>query len=53
MRMQTKSSFSKCKTAHSVGMVISQETLHGQDIFFKGQLRNKKEMIEKEVTIRN
>ena len=27
MRMQTELSFSKCKTAHSVGMVISQETL--------------------------
>ena len=27
MRMQTEFSFSRCKTAHSVGMVISQETL--------------------------
>ena len=50
MRMQTKLSFSKCKTAHSVGKVISQETLHGQDIFCNGQLMNKKETIEKEVT---
>ena len=26
MRIQTEFSFSKCKTAHLVGMVISQET---------------------------
>ena len=39
MRMQAEFSFSKCKTAHSVGMVISQETLTWSRYFLQGTVK--------------
>ena len=39
MRMQTEFSFSNCKTAHSVGMVISQETLTWPIYFLQGTVK--------------
>ena len=37
--MQTEISFSKCKTAHSVGMVISLETLTWSSYFLQGTVK--------------
>ena len=39
MRMQTEFSFFKCKTTHSVGMVISQETLTWSRYFLQGTVK--------------
>ena len=39
MSMQTEILFSKCKTAHSVGMVISQVTLTWSRYFLKGTVK--------------
>ena len=39
MRMQTEFSFSKCKTAHSVGMVISLETWTWSRYFLQGTVK--------------
>ena len=39
MSMQTEFLFSKCKTAHSVGMVISQETLTWSKYFLQGTVK--------------
>ena len=39
MKMQTEFSFSKCKTAHLVGMVISQETLTWSRYFLQGTVK--------------
>ena len=39
MRMQAEFSFSKCKTALSVGMVISQETLTWSRYFLQGAVK--------------
>ena len=39
MRMQIEFFFSKCKTAHSVGMVISQETLTWSRSFLQGTVK--------------
>ena len=39
MRMQAEFCFSKCKTAHSVGMVISQETLTWSRYFLQGTVK--------------
>ena len=41
MRIQTEFSFSKCKTAHLVGMVISQETLTWSRYFLQGTVKEK------------
>ena len=40
--MQTEFSFSKCKTAHSVGMVISQETLTWSRYFLQWTVKEQK-----------
>ena len=39
MKIQTEFSFSKCKTAHLVGMVISQETLTWSIYFLQGTVK--------------
>ena len=39
MRMQTEFLFSKCKTAHSVGMVISLETWTWSRYFMQGTVK--------------
>ena len=41
MRIQTEFSFSKCKNAHLVGMVISQETLTWSRYFLQGTVKEK------------
>ena len=39
MSIQTEFLFSKCKTAHSVGIVISQETLTLSRYFLQGTVK--------------
>ena len=39
MSMQTEFLFSKCKTSHSVGMIISQETLTWSRYFLQGTVK--------------